>query len=148
MTGPSELNLAQTLQRAFIEAGEPSISSVAAGSGVSRQRLSDWRSGKHVPSRFDDVEPVIAYIRLVADASEPVAMNGDRVTGWTDENWRQAWKRSTTVASSTASRALPQAVVSTEKVDRRPVAIVVVGLLVFLVAALAVAAFLASWAYR
>lgn len=146
MTGPAELNLALALQRAFIEADEPSISSVAAGAGVSRQRLSDWRSGKHIPSRFDDVEPVIAYFRLVVDANgdDAVAADGDRVTGWPNENWRQAWKRSTSAAAPTAPSALPP----TETVNRRPLAIAVVSLLVLLVAALAVAAFFLSWAYR
>lgn len=150
MTSPVELDLAQALQRAFIEAGEPSISSVATGSGVSRQRLSDWRSGKHVPGRFDDLAPAIAYFRLVAGSNggEPVAADGDRVTGWSDESWRQAWKRSTLAAATAAPRALPLAVPPTETVDRRPLAIAVVSLLVFFVVALAVAAFFLSWAYR
>lgn len=150
MSGSAELDLSQALQRAFIEAGEPSISSVATGSGVSRQRLSDWRSGKHVPGRFDDLAPAIAYFRLVAGpkGDEPAATDGDRVTGWPDESWRQAWKRSTSAATTTAPRALPLAVPPTETVDRRPLAIAVVSLLVFLVAALAVAAFFLSWAYR
>ena len=150
MTSPGELDLSQALQRAFIEAGEPSISSVATGSGVSRQRLSDWRSGKHVPGRFDDLEPAIAYFRLVvgSNGDEPVAADGDRVTGWPDESWRQAWKRSALAAATSAPRALPLAVPPTETVDRRPLAIAVVSLLVFLVAALAVTAFFLSWAYQ
>ncbi|KXP01798.1 helix-turn-helix transcriptional regulator [Tsukamurella tyrosinosolvens] len=159
MTGPGELNLAQALQRAFIEAGEPSISSVAAGSGVSRQRLSAWRSGRHVPSRFEDLEPVVAYLRLAGDSSSDDATDGslgaDRVTLWEAERWRQAWARSLTAEpdgdANEGDRGgeppAPLAEDPPDVYDRKPIALAVVTLLVVLVAALAVGAFFLSKAY-
>ncbi|KXP08723.1 hypothetical protein [Tsukamurella pseudospumae] len=142
MNAPEELNLAQALQRAFIEAGSPSVSAAATGSGVSRQRLSDWRSGRHVPSRFEDLEPAIAYLRLTADGAAPGTSDAGvgAVTGWTPNQWRQAWERSTPIEVSVIDRVA--------EVDRRPLAIAVMSLLVFLVAALAVMAFFLSMAYR
>lgn len=142
MIEPVDLSLAEALQLAFGEAGEPSITAVATGSGASRQRLSDWRSGRHVPTRFEDLEPVIAYLQLLARPEAVPAVPGDDgpVTAWSAEQWQQAWKRSTPTEASLIERAA--------EFDRRPLAIAVMSLLVFLVAALAVTAFFLSWAYR
>jgi len=159
VSDPAELNLAQALQRAFIEAGEPSISSVATGSGVSRQRLSAWRSGRHVPSRFEDLEPVVAYLHLAGDSSSDAtdgSLGAERVTLWEAGHWRQAWRRSLTAepvgdagdgdrggANAPASLAEDPP----DEYDRKPLALAVVTLLVVLVAALAVGAFFLSKAY-
>ncbi|AUN42561.1 hypothetical protein [Tsukamurella tyrosinosolvens] len=159
MSDPSELNLAQALQRAFIEAGEPSISSVATGSGVSRQRLSAWRSGRHVPSRFEDLEPVVAYLHLASASSSDAtdgSLGAERVTLWEAERWRLAWTRSLTAEPGGdageedrggENAAAPLAEGPPDAYDRKPLALAVVTLLVVLVAALAVGAFFLSKAY-
>lgn len=159
MSGPAELNLAQALQRAFIEAGEPSISSVATGSGVSRQRLSAWRSGRHVPSRFEDLEPVVAYLRLAGDSSSDAtdgSLGAERVTLWEAERWRRAWTRSLSAEPGGdagegdrggENAPAPLSEDPPDEYDRKPLALAVVTLLVILVAALAVGAFFLSKAY-
>lgn len=159
MTSPGELDLSQALQRAFIEAGEPSISSVATGSGVSRQRLSAWRSGRHVPSRFEDLEPVVAYLRLAPGSTSSATdgpLGAERVTLWETEHWRQAWTRSLTAEPGgdadegdrgAANAPAPLAEDPPDEYDRRPLALAVVILLVVLVVALAVGAFFLSKAY-
>ncbi|KXO99073.1 hypothetical protein AXK58_24270 [Tsukamurella tyrosinosolvens] len=153
MSDPAELDLAQALQRAFIEAGEPSISSVATGSGVSRQRLSAWRSGRHVPSRFEDLEPVVAYLRLAAGSISSATdgpLGAERVTLWEADRWRRAWARSLAADAEPGggeSTAMRQAEDPPDEYDRKPLALAVVTLLVVLVTALAVGAFFLSKAY-
>lgn len=150
MTEPGHVALASALQRAFAEAGNPSLTEVAeSGVGVSRQRISDWRAGRHVPSRFSDLEPVIAYLQVAAGGTNwsGADPDSDLVTRWPTTRWRQAWERSTQVTETEAEPAdsVPEASPPpAPEVDRRPLALAVVTLLVVLVAALAVAAYLLS----
>ncbi|BDH59419.1 hypothetical protein MTP03_43580 [Tsukamurella sp. PLM1] len=144
-----EGDLASALRRAFEEAGNPSLAAVAhAAPGVSKQRLSDWRAGRHVPARFEDLEPVIAYLRITAsgittaEGSDVEAV----VTDWTPERWHEAWRRSVDVPAAVQSAGDVAASKRVDAVDRKPVAIAVVSVIVVLVAALAVMAFLLSWA--
>ncbi|WP_019201823.1 hypothetical protein [Tsukamurella sp. 1534] len=141
--------LASALQRAFAEAGDPSVTEVAdSGVGVSRQRISDWRAGRHVPSRFGDLEPVITYLQISAARRDEVsASTSDRVTAWPKDRWREVWREAVgapeepeppTPGTAEAEASMPA------HVDRRPIALAVVALLVVLVAALAVAAYLLS----
>lgn len=145
MSEPTDLRLAEALQRAFVEVGSPSLASVAGGAATSKQRLSDWRSGRHVPVRFEDVEPVLAYLRLLAgpQASSAAACDGGPVTAWSSDQWRHAWERS---VAALAARGDEDAADSAalEAAERRFTAIVVMTLLVGLVVALAVTAFFLS----
>lgn len=145
---PAGIDLAQALRRAFDEAGDPSLAVVHAASGVAKQRLSDWRAGRHVPARLEDLEPVIAYLHLAA-TSVPVSEADDAnvgVTDWTPEHWHAAWRRSVDLPASTRNVVDLDATELAPEVDRKPVAIAVVSIIVILVAALAVTAFLFSLA--
>ncbi|GIZ97838.1 hypothetical protein TTY48_24500 [Tsukamurella sp. TY48] len=65
---------AEQLRGLFAAAGSPSLAAVSEAvkpiCAVSRQRLSDWRSGRHVPSRFEDIEPTLAYLITSAHGRE------------------------------------------------------------------------------
>ncbi|BDH56480.1 hypothetical protein [Tsukamurella sp. PLM1] len=115
---------------------------------MSKQRLSDWRSGRHVPARFEDLEPVIAYLRITAGGittAEGSDMEAG-VTDWTPERWHEAWRRSVDVPAAAHSAGDVPAAELASEVDRKPIAVAVVSVIVVLVAALAVMAFLLSWA--
>lgn len=156
MTDARDRTLTAALQRAFIEAGEPSVASVAARAGVSRQRLSAWRAGRHVPAQFDDLEPVILSLELLAaQESGGIDVGVDRVTAWSREQWRATWQRSVTAqavpTAEDATRDEATAIGSGElsaaadkDPDRQSIALAVTVLLATLVGALAVAAFLLS----
>ena len=152
MSAPEQAALASALQRAFAEAGGPSLTEVAeSGVGVSRQRISDWRAGRHVPSRFSDLEPVIAYLQVAAAGHDTMSEpTHDRVMTWPTERWRQVWREAVGAGEvepeppSVAPAAADAEGAAPEPVDRRPLALAVVTLLVVLVAALAVAAYLLS----
>ncbi|MEC4616430.1 hypothetical protein [Tsukamurella tyrosinosolvens] len=153
-TPPSdpELTLSQALQRAFAEAGNPSLRTVAAsGTGVPRQRLSDWRAGRHTPATFSDLEPVLAYLYLAAETARTEADAAeDPVTQWPLSQWQQLWQHTASAATTRSTEpAQPKPSGSIHHdtpapIDRRPLALAVVTLLVVLVAALAVAAYLLS----
>lgn len=150
MSTPEQAALASALQRAFAEAGGPSLTEVAeSGVGVSRQRISDWRAGRHVPSRFSDLEPVIAYLQVAAAGHDTMTEHSsDRVTTWPTDRWREVWREAVGVADAEPepppAPSAPAETPTPEPVDRRPLALAVVTLLVVLVAALAVAAYLLS----
>ncbi|KXO98026.1 hypothetical protein [Tsukamurella pseudospumae] len=146
-------DLASALRHAFDEAGNPSLAAVAhAAPGVSKQRLSDWRAGRHVPARFEDLEPVIAYLRIAASGLT-TAEADDTASGtsdWTPERWREVWRQSVDLSADAHADANGAADVDAaepvREVDRKPIAIAVVSVIVVLVAALAVMAYLLSWA--
>lgn len=150
--GDPELTLSEALQRAFAEAGNPSLRTVAAsGTGVPRQRLSDWRAGRHIPAAFSDLEPVLAYLYLAAETTGTDADAAeDRVTQWPLSRWQQLWLHAAPATPVRAANAASETAGSTPDshkhaaVDRRPVAIAIVTLLVILVAALAAAAYAIS----
>lgn len=142
-----ETALASALQRAFAEAGNPSLTEVAeSGVGVSRQRISDWRAGRHIPSRFSDLEPVIAYLQVAATGHSAVTQPAsDSVTAWATDRWRQVWQEAVGATDQIPEpQPTPLGTQASEPLDRRPLALAVVTLLVVLVAALAVAAYLLS----
>lgn len=93
-TRPVRGALASALQRAFAEAGDPSIAAVAVSDvGVSQEQIFDWRAGQHVPSRFSDLEPVIAYLQATAHRSGMSTAPGKLVTSWPNTRWQQAWRQ-------------------------------------------------------
>ncbi|MFI5780245.1 tetratricopeptide repeat protein [Nocardia sp. NPDC051570] len=61
------------------------------GGGSSAQRISDWRTGRNVPSRYEAFEPVlVTLIRLAAAAPGPVpSVLSNRSA------WRRLWKEAT-----------------------------------------------------
>ncbi|WP_139061880.1 hypothetical protein [Tsukamurella pulmonis] len=144
------LSLSAALQRAFTEAGNPSLRTVAAsGTGVSRQRLSDWRAGRHLPASFGDLEPVLRYLSLAAEATEPSDTDLDtRVTRWPLSRWQQIWQQESSAAEparlTSSSQTRTDVPTERETTDRRPLAIAIITLLVILVAALAAAAYIIS----
>ncbi|BDD80681.1 hypothetical protein TPB0596_04440 [Tsukamurella pulmonis] len=152
MSTPQQAALVSALQRAFAEAGNPSLTAVAeSGVGVSRQRISDWRSGRHVPSRFSDLEPVIAYLQVAAAGANwaGAAPDGGLVTRWPTPRWYRVWEAA--AAAGTPEPEPPPVRTSIEMeipkiapVDRRALALAVVTLLAVLVGAVAVAAYLLS----
>ncbi|WOC12151.1 WD40 repeat domain-containing protein [Gordonia sp. MP11Mi] len=57
----------EALRKLFRQAGQPTLAAAArAASGpnatVSRQRISDWRSGRHIPREYTVVEPLITWL--------------------------------------------------------------------------------------
>lgn len=89
-----QANLASALQRAFEEAGNPSLVEVAAsGVGISWQRMSDWCAGRRVPSRFRDLEPVIAYLQVASASNRAGREAGvEVVTSFSTSRWRRIWR--------------------------------------------------------
>ncbi|BDD82327.1 hypothetical protein TPB0596_20900 [Tsukamurella pulmonis] len=147
-----ELTLSEALQRAFAEAGNPSLRTVAAsGTKVSRQRLSDWRAGRHTPATFSDLEPVLAYLYLAAETSQPESDTAEnRVTQWPLSQWQHIWHHAASTAPAPTATAAQESADDPADhdepgaPDRRPLALAIVTLLVVLVAALAVAAYVIS----
>lgn len=60
------------LRELFTAAGSPTLSDTAAAanaagaSGVTAQRLSNWRSGRHLPDSFDTIAPVLIWLTIRA----------------------------------------------------------------------------------
>ncbi|CAM4003507.1 hypothetical protein TSST111916_17785 [Tsukamurella strandjordii] len=68
----SEGGFGSALRELFTAAGSPTLADTAeaanaAGAhGVTAQRLSNWRSGRHLPDRFDTIAPVLIWLTLRA----------------------------------------------------------------------------------
>ncbi|MGV9826428.1 nSTAND1 domain-containing NTPase [Gordonia sp. NPDC003429] len=64
------------LRQLFASAGSPTLAAVAGGSRrvsggraeITVQRLSDWRRGRHLPARFETLEPALAWLILQSRA--------------------------------------------------------------------------------
>ncbi|RPA57166.1 hypothetical protein EF294_19180 [Gordonia oryzae] len=64
------------LHALFTAAGSPTLAATIAGAArlapgrgeVSVQRLSDWRRGRHLPARFETLEPVLVWLILQAQS--------------------------------------------------------------------------------
>lgn len=90
-----EAALASALQRAFAEAGSPDIDEIASsGIGVSARQITDWRTGRNLPTAFRDLEPLIAYLQIAAAATSQVSRRhrSREVTAWPTPRWRQLWE--------------------------------------------------------
>ena len=79
------------LHALFTAAGSPTLAATIAGAAriapgrgeVSVQRLSDWRRGRHLPARFETLEPVLAWLILQAQS------RGAETPSLSD--WRRWW---------------------------------------------------------
>lgn len=80
----------------FAAAGSPTLSATVAGAArmapgraeVSVQRVSDWRRGRHLPARFETLEPVLAWLILQAQS------RGATTPALTE--WRRWWSAART----------------------------------------------------
>ncbi|MFE9575505.1 hypothetical protein ACFYO1_03905 [Nocardia sp. NPDC006044] len=79
-----------TLQRvaATTEARLKAARTPAQNQRSSMQRISDWRSGRNVPSRFESLDPVL--VTLIALARQTPGPVPSVLTNRT--KWRQLWK--------------------------------------------------------
>ncbi|MFI7004350.1 hypothetical protein, partial [Nocardia sp. NPDC050175] len=83
-----------TLQRvtAATEERTKAARTPAQSQRSSMQRISDWRSGRNVPSRFESLDPVlVTLIALARQASGPVPSVLSNRSGW-----RRLWKAAIT----------------------------------------------------
>lgn len=96
----------EALKALFIQAGGPSLASAAReasrpGAPISRQRVSDWRAGRHIPRDYAVVEPLLNWLTWRA-----VDAGADDVVSLT--TWRQLWAavqgRGAAVAGSAGAR--------------------------------------------
>ena len=83
----------EQLRALFAEAGSPTLAATVNGaaklspgrSDASVQRLSDWRRGRHLPARFETLEPVLAWLILQAQSK-----GADEITGLPE--WQRRWQ--------------------------------------------------------
>lgn len=144
------------LQSLFEAAGNPTLTSVVTAvkpiAAVSRQRLSNWRAGRHLPARFADIEPVLAHLidaahaaNLSTPTAHSITAGADSAAGPSDllspEAWELRWESATTAAQSSPAGAVAHlAPTVLYRGLSKPMARIVIGLLVFLVVLLAIAA--------
>lgn len=70
--GSGEGGFGSALRDLFTAAGSPTLADTAGAAntsgahGVTAQRLSNWRSGRHLPDRFDTITPVLIWLTLRA----------------------------------------------------------------------------------
>jgi hypothetical protein len=73
------------LRELFVAAGSPMLTetaeaaNAAGASGVTSQRLSNWRSGRHLPDSFDTIAPVLIWLTIRAreHATDPSQRSQD-----------------------------------------------------------------------
>lgn len=53
---------ASALRRLFALAGSPTVRVVADAVGVSAATVSNWRTGRHLPTDFDTIEPMLVWL--------------------------------------------------------------------------------------
>ncbi|MCM6776375.1 tetratricopeptide repeat protein [Nocardia sp. CDC159] len=113
--GSARALFAARLMELWKAAGNPTLQKVATaadarvsaarapgrGRGVSVQRISDWRSGRNVPSRFETFEPVLlTLITMARAASGPEShVLVDRLS------WQRLWKAAAAEPDTTAAAA-------------------------------------------
>lgn len=87
--------LASALQRAFAEAGDPPSTDIAqSGICITEQQIHEWRSGTGLPTTFQELEPLIAYLQVAAAATAcatSARQDCQNVTGWPRTHWRELW---------------------------------------------------------
>lgn len=105
-SGSARALFAAQLAELWAAAGDPTLQRVATvtrsrgrpaaaprqGGGISLQRISDWRAGRNLPSRFEAFEPVLLTLIALAKPNSAPAELVDR----------RAWKRLWTAARDTA----------------------------------------------
>ncbi|GEE01547.1 hypothetical protein nbrc107696_19930 [Gordonia spumicola] len=77
------------LRMLFVQAGRPTLESAAkaasrSGASLSRQRISDWRNGRHIPRDYAVVEPLLTWLTVRAidsGAADVVPL----------ATWREIW---------------------------------------------------------
>ncbi|RDH13185.1 hypothetical protein DVB88_03690 [Tsukamurella pulmonis] len=83
----------------FTAAGGPTLAATAnaVGGKVTVGALSHWRTGRHLPSRFSTIEPVLAWL---IDRAQQRATTADKRTSaaavWPLRTWETSFERVTT----------------------------------------------------
>ncbi|WP_146433883.1 helix-turn-helix domain-containing protein [Tsukamurella sputi] len=73
---------ASALRRLFTLAGSPTVRAVADAIGVSAATVSNWRTGRHLPSGFETIEPMLVWLTARATTGGVVGDGVVTVPQW------------------------------------------------------------------
>ncbi|BDD80956.1 hypothetical protein TPB0596_07190 [Tsukamurella pulmonis] len=105
---------AASVRRLFVAAGSPTVAEVARLTGVSNGTISHWRTGRHFPTDFSTIEPLLV---LLTDRAHQRRRNStgpeDGAAVLTVRQWQSLFD--TTVGAEAKTPAVGQIAASAEK---------------------------------